>query len=92
MGSGDINAVHKDESLPAEVRKACVPSQRADAPPGRWNRFVITLRGDRVTVVLNGETVIDRARLPKIPARGRLGLQDHGDPVEFRNLFLKGLD
>jgi hypothetical protein len=23
---------------------------------------------------------------------GRLGLQDHGDPVEFRNLFIKTID
>jgi hypothetical protein len=92
MGSGDINSLHKDESLPIEVRRACVPKKRADAPFGQWNRFVVTLKGDRVTVVLNGETVIEQAKLPKIPERGRIGLQNHGDPVEFRNLFLKKLE
>lgn len=92
MGSGDINDYHKDAKLPMAIRQACVPKKRADYPAGDWNRFVITMRGDRVTVVLNGETVIDRAQLPDVPARGRLGLQDHGDPVEFRNLFLKALD
>ena len=89
MGSGDINALHKDATLPIEVRRACVPAKRADAPFGQWNRFVITLRGDRVSVVLNSERVIDQAPLPKVPAKGPLGLQNHGDPVEFRNLYLK---
>jgi hypothetical protein len=92
MGSGDINDYHKDAKLPAEIRRACVPRKKADLPPGQWNRFVITMRSDRVTVVLNGQTVIERAQLPGVPARGRLGLQDHGDPVEFRNLFIKPLD
>jgi hypothetical protein len=92
MGSGDINDYHKDAKLPIAIRQACVPKKKADNPSGKWNRFVITMRGDRVTVVLNGETVIDRAQLPGVPARGRIGLQDHGDPVEFRNLFLKVLD
>ena len=42
--------------------------------------------------MLNGELVIDRAELPKVPSRGPLGLQNHGDPVEFRNLFIKELE
>ena len=49
-------------------------------------------QGSRVTVLLNGVLVIDRAELPGVPARGRIGLQDHGDPVEFRNLFIKPID
>lgn len=92
MGSGDINDYHKDGKLPIEVRQACVPKKHADHPPGQWNRFVITMRGDRVSVVLNGETVIDRAVLPGVPPRGRIALQNHNDPVEFRNLFIKELD
>ena len=92
MGSGDINEYHKDEKLPAEIRRACLPRTKADHAFGEWNRFVITMRGDRVSVVLNGEAVIEGARLPGVPARGRIALQDHTDPVEFRNLFLKPLD
>jgi len=92
MGSGDINDLHKDATLSEAIRRACLPKQRADAPFGQWNRFVITLRGNRVTVVLNGALVIDRAELPSVPPRGPLGLQNHGDPVEFRNLFLKELE
>jgi hypothetical protein len=92
MGSGDINDYHKDVKLPVEIRRACVPKKRADHPPGQWNRFVITMRGDAVSVVLNDELVIDRAVLPGVAARGRLALQNHNDPVEFRNLFVKEIE
>jgi hypothetical protein len=92
MGSGDINDYHKDESLPAAMRRACMPKKKADAKSGEWNRFAITMRGDRIAVVLNGETVIEGAELPGVPQRGPIGLQDHNDPIEFRNLFLKPLD
>jgi hypothetical protein len=91
MGSGDINSYHKDASLPEAIRRATMPRLRADNPPGQWNRFVITMRGDRVTVVLNNKTVIDRAVLPGVADRGPIGLQNHGDPIEFRNLFIKPL-
>lgn len=89
MGSGDVNPYHKDAKLSPEIRKACMPSENADSRPGQWNRFIITMQGDRVTVVLNGKTVIDRAELPDVAAKGPIGLQDHGDPIEFRNLFIK---
>ncbi len=89
MGSGDINPYHKNADLSPEIRRACMPSENADNPPGQWNRFVITMKGDRVTVQLNGKTVIDGAELPGVAARGPIGLQDHGDPIEFRNLYIK---
>ena len=92
MGSGEVHGYMTDKALPAEVRQAVIPRTRADKPPGQWNRFVATLKGDRLTVELNGETVIDRAQLPGIPPEGPIALQHHTDPVEFRNLFLKTLD
>lgn len=91
MGSGDINEVHKDPKVPAEIRRALIPRERADVPFGEWNHFRITLRGERVTVVLNGRTVIDNATLPGIPAEGPIGLQHEfgGSEIEFANLFIR---
>lgn len=89
MGSGDINPYHKAPNLPEEIRRATVPKMRADHPPGEWNRFVVTMRGKRVTVELNGKTVIEEAELPGVPDAGPIALQNHGDPIEFRNLFIK---
>jgi hypothetical protein len=91
LGSGEINGYRTDRSMPQEVRRACIPIKRADRPFGQWNALQIRLRGSTMTVVLNGQTVIDAVRLPKLPARGRIGLQHHGDPVQFRNIFVKPL-
>jgi putative heme-binding domain-containing protein len=91
MGSGDINELHKDASLPPELRRQMLPKVKADAPFGQWNRFYITLKGDRVTVVLNGQTVIDHVPMPGIAPEGPIALQYHGDEIEFANIFLREL-
>ena len=91
VGSGEITAFRVNKSLPAEVRAACTPKKVADAPPGTWNRFIITMKGDRVSVALNGEKIIDAAQLPGVPSRGPIGLQHHGEPLQFGNLFIREL-
>jgi hypothetical protein len=89
--SGEVVAYRRNKSLPPEVRAACVPKVKADRPAEQWNRFHIRLQGDRLTVHLNGQLVIDRAQLPGIPQRGPIGLQHHGTPIEFANLFIREL-
>jgi hypothetical protein len=92
LGSGEINGYRTDRRMPPEVRRACIPIKKADRPLGEWNAFLITLDGDRMTVELNGERVIEAARLPNLPASGPIGLQHHGDPVQFRRLWVKELN
>lgn len=70
---------------------------------GQWNRFEITVKGDRVTVVLNGIKVIDNAQLPGIAPSGPIALQHHGSKgsdgkwnsppslVQFKNIYIKEL-
>lgn len=80
-------------------QKACSKALKiADRPIGDWNRFHIIMRGDKVTVWLNGECVVDNVVLEnywdrKIPAfaRGQIELQCHGDPIEWRNIFIREL-
>jgi len=91
LGSGEINGYRTDRSMPQEVRRACIPIKNADRPFGEWNAFEITLKGESMTVVLNGEKVIDSAHLPDLPERGPIGLQHHGDSVQFRNVWIKEL-
>ena len=71
--------------------------------PGEWNSEEITARGRQVTVVVNGQTVLDadlntvtnRQTLEKHPGllrdRGRIGFLGHNDYVEFRNIRIKEL-
>jgi hypothetical protein len=91
-GSGEVYGYREDRSVSPEVRAGVTPKVNADRPLGQWNRFVITMRGDRLTVVLNGKTVLENAQLPGVPARGPIALQHHGDPVQFANLYIKELD
>lgn len=94
IGSGEIYGYRVDTSLPAEVRAAVTPEVKADRPPGEWNRFVITMKGSRVTVALNGQTVVKDALLPGIAACGKIALQDdHADnnTFQFANIYIKEL-
>ena len=103
IGSGELYGYRTDKTSSAETRAAVTPRTQADKPVGEWNAFEITVRGDRVSVVLNGILVIDQAQLPGMAARGPVGLQHHGSMqdgrwtsppalVQFRNVSIKELD
>ena len=91
IGSGEIYGYRVDKATPDAQRASFVPTERADHPPGKWNRFHITLKGDRLTVMLNDKIVLRNVQLPGLAAKGALGLQHHGDSVEFANLFIREL-
>ncbi|MBX7211796.1 MAG: DUF1080 domain-containing protein [Verrucomicrobiaceae bacterium] len=104
IGSGEVYGYRMDKTMPPEVRAGVTPKVKADKPVGEWNTFEITMKGDRLTVVLNGQTVIDKAQLPGVPAKGKLGLQHHGGKnpktgelspasslIQFRNISIKEL-
>jgi hypothetical protein len=57
--------------------------------PNQWNHFQITADGDRLIVVLNGETTLD-VRDAKFP-EGNIRLQYQRFPMEFRNVKIRPL-
>ena len=74
------------------------PSKRADKPVGEWNTFWIKMVGDKVWVKLNGETVVDDVVLenywePNKPIypTGQIELQNHGNTLYFKNVYIKEL-
>jgi hypothetical protein len=78
--------------------KARMPLKKADKPLGQWNTFHITVTGDEVTVNLNGELVVDKGKLlnywdkgKAVPEKGPIELQFHGDPLWFKNIYIKEL-
>ncbi len=75
-----------------------IPSKCADKPAGEWNTFYIKMVGDRVTVKLNGETVVDNVVLENYWERdkpiypiGAIELQNHGNTLYFRNIYVREL-
>ncbi|MDX1948327.1 MAG: DUF1080 domain-containing protein [Pirellulaceae bacterium] len=74
-------------------------------PVGEWNREEIIVKGKQVTVILNGETIVDvdiaKASTPKTidgnkhpgleRTSGYIGFCGHGAHVEYRNLRIKEL-
>ena len=89
VGSGGLynNQVHPS-----------TPSHVADNKLGTWNTFYIKMVGDRVTVVLNGQKVVDNVilenywdrSLPIFPIE-QIELQAHGTRVAYRNLYINEL-
>jgi hypothetical protein len=100
IGSGEVYGYRMDKKMPPEVRRGVTPKVNADKNIGEWNTFKITMKGDRMSVELNGILVIDNALLPQIPEKGPVGLQHHGSKkdgewvsppslVQFRRIYIK---
>ena len=76
------------------------PNENASKPAGEWQTYDITLIGRRVTVVLNGKTVISDATIPGITGGaldskegepGPFMVQgDHG-PIEYKSFVVTPL-
>ena len=85
IGSGEVYGYRTDARQPPEVRAAVTPRTQADKPLGEWNRFEITVRGDRLTVVLNGKTLIDNQ-----PVLGCTGAAITSDGSQAGPIMLQG--
>ena len=74
------------------------PSKRADKPIGEWNTFWIKMVGEKVWVKLNGVMVVDGVVLenywdyskPIFPT-GQIELQNHGNTLYFKNIYIREL-
>jgi HEAT repeat protein len=87
IGSGGLYNNEKGPSKPAE---------KADRPVGEWNSFRVIMIGDRVTVYLNDKRVVDDTvlenyweRAKPIYPTGQIELQAHGNPLFFRNVYVR---
>lgn len=91
----------------ASIYFCMAPSHDATKPVGEWNTGRIVCKGTIVQHWLNGEKVIDfdysdkkwafevallKQRGAELSARGaNLNLQDHGDPVSYRQIRLRSI-
>lgn len=87
VGSGGLYNNQVNMSKPLKV---------ADNPVGEWNTFRIIMIGERVSVWLNGELVVDDVimenywdrKIPIFP-KGPIELQAHGTDLAFREIYVR---
>ena len=72
------------------------PPKKVDRPIGQWNTFRIKMVGEKVSVWFNGELVVDNVTLENYWNRSKpiypveqIELQNHGDKLWFKNIYLK---
>ena len=89
VGSGGLYNNQKTERIPLVI---------ADNAVGEWNSFYIKMQGERVTVILNGQLVVDNIVLENywdrslpIPEEEYIELQAHGSRIAYRNLYIHEL-
>ena len=87
VGSGGLYNNQTNPSKPLKV---------ADNPVGEWNTFRIIMIGEKVSVWLNGELVVDNVTMEnywdrKIPIfpKGPIELQAHGTDLAFRDIYVR---
>ncbi|MCX8108949.1 MAG: DUF1080 domain-containing protein [Verrucomicrobiae bacterium] len=87
VGSGGLYNNQKHPSKPLKV---------ADKPIGEWNRFRIIMVGEKVHVFLNDELVVNNVTLENywdrskpIYPTGQIELQNHGNALFFKNIFIR---
>ncbi len=87
VGSGGLYNNQKNASKPLKL---------ADNAIGDWNNFHIIMKGDRVTVFLNGELVVNNVvlenywdrNIPIFPSE-QIELQAHGTHVAYRDIYIR---
>jgi HEAT repeat protein len=90
VGSGGLYNNQQNTSKPLKV---------ADNPVGDWNSFRILMIGEKVSVWLNGELVVDNVTLenywdhniPIFP-KGSIELQAHGTDLAFRDIYVREIN
>ena len=97
----------RPEQLTGAIYDAVAPKDPRINPVGEWNTYEVTCRGDRVTIVLNGETVVDAklsqqtevlegakegtTPLAERPRSGRIGFQNLNGTIDVRKPMIRVL-
>ena len=93
----------KDAQYHGSVYGVVAAKRGAMKPAGEWNVQEVTAKGRKISVVLNGQTILDTdlsavtdpAVLKEHPGvrrtSGHIGFLGHNDYIEFRNIRIKEL-
>jgi len=92
-GKPDEELTHHDAG---GVIRTQAPTHNAIKPAGEWNHYNITVSGNHLVVILNGEKVneldLSEGAMKDRPAEGHISFQDEGKPIWYRNVRIKELN
>jgi len=94
LGKADEEMGHHDNGGIIKTKGA---DKNMSKKAGEWNRMTVKMKGNNLTVTLNGEVVqslnLDRKRPKDKPLHkeGFISIQDHGLPFWVRNIQVKKL-
>lgn len=99
---GDKWASLRPDQYTGAIYAVVPPSERATRPAGEWQQMSIICIGDQCRISVNGKIVVDVAlgsltaeQRKKVPGvdrrRGFIGLQNHGDRIQFRTILIRDL-
>ena len=69
--------------------KGLTKIEENEKEPGEWNKYEITVDGDKITLMVNGKTVNEATGCDVRP--GQIGLQSEGGIIHFRTVSLTPL-
>ena len=93
----------KETQFHGSVYDVIAAKKGAQKPAGEWNAQEVTVKGRKITVVLNGQTILDAdldsVKDPEVLKKhpglartsGHIGFLGHNDFIEFRNIRIKEL-
>ena len=93
----------KETQFHGSVYDVIAAKKGAQKPAGEWNVQEVTAKGRKITVVLNGQTILDAdldtVKDPEVLKKhpglartsGHIGFLGHNDYLEFRNIRIKEL-
>ena len=72
------------------------PTKNMVKPAGEWNHYHIKLVNSQLTVIFNGEQIVDidlsQSAMKDRPMEGYISFQDEAKRVWYRNVLIKELD
>lgn len=92
-GKPDDQLTHHDGG---GVIRTQAPTHNAMKPAGEWNHYNITMNGNHLVVLLNGEKIneldLSEGAMKDRPAEGHISFQDEGKKIWYRNVRIKELN
>lgn len=83
-----------DDHTSGGIIPGIAPTKNTAKAPGEWNKMLVAVKGDKITVTLNGEVNndIDMSKFEKLAGRpkvGGIGFQDHGLPLALKAIKVR---